>query len=67
MQVKKYSSIQRLISNEIIFRCDSGWTNGDCSLSLIQFPNEINILKHDYYTNYGAMDNKKCGTIFNNV
>ncbi|CAF2035396.1 unnamed protein product, partial [Rotaria magnacalcarata] len=48
-------------------RCETGWTNSDCGLSLIRFPNEINILDHVYYTSYGATYNTKCGTIFNNT
>ncbi|CAF1574185.1 unnamed protein product [Rotaria magnacalcarata] len=48
-------------------RCETGWTNSDCGLSLIRFPNEINILDHVYYTSYGAAYNTKCGTIFNNT
>lgn len=40
-------------------RCDSNWTNSDCSLSSIRFPNEINILEHENYN--------KCSIIFNSV
>ncbi|CAF3387291.1 unnamed protein product [Rotaria sp. Silwood1] len=48
-------------------KCDSNWTNTDCSRSLIRFPNELNILKHVYYTSYGTTYNSTCGTIFNNT
>ncbi|CAF2836302.1 unnamed protein product [Rotaria sp. Silwood2] len=48
-------------------RCDLNWANNDCSRSLIRFPNELNILKHVYYTSYGTIYNSKCGTIFNNT
>jgi hypothetical protein len=67
MQVKISIKSKINIKLNFSFRCDPGWTNNDCSLSLIHFPNEIDILKHDYYTSYGAIDNKKCGKIFNNV
>ena len=52
---------------QFLFRCDPGWVNNDCGLSLIQFPNEIDILKQNHYTSYGVIENKKCGKVFNNV
>ncbi|CAF1593937.1 unnamed protein product, partial [Didymodactylos carnosus] len=41
-------------------RCESGWTNADCSLSLAGFPNELDILNTEYYTTTGALKGNKC-------
>ena len=54
-------------SSRLLSRCDPGWINNDCSSSLTLFPNEIDILKQNYYTSYGIVDHKKCGRVFNNV
>ncbi|CAF0744576.1 unnamed protein product [Adineta steineri] len=48
-------------------RCNANWTNNDCSRSTIHFPNELDILKHNYYTSYGSIHHIKCGRIFNNT
>ena len=56
-----------ILKIDFVFSCESGWTNNNCSQSLIRFPNEIDILKDVYYTSYGAVYNSKCGMIFNNV
>ncbi|CAF0939143.1 unnamed protein product [Adineta ricciae] len=48
-------------------RCDSGWTNSDCSLSLKRFPNELDILKHKYYRSSGDVQHTKCGTVFDKM